>query len=206
MRYMAEVYKVITQTVPVTAKDEEMESIVDYLGGMIRQVDSSLLDEWEKLRNPNYVPAVEDPESLNIGAADITRNQREFYVAIRNEAFFFVKGFAHRDFEGLAAWAKDSASPENEGQSVLSAEYFARAFESYSSDHQGPLTDRVARHPKHVAIAPKETKSDTLIVRQTLIDAEEHNDVFVTFKLSIQRCRDAGRVYLEIVELQGIHL
>ncbi|MDB4727044.1 DUF3516 domain-containing protein [bacterium] len=50
LRHLSEVYKVLVQTVPPTAKTEEVAEAEEFLSGMIRQIDSSLIDEWEKLR------------------------------------------------------------------------------------------------------------------------------------------------------------
>ena len=50
LRHLSDVYKVLVQTVPPTAKTEEVAEAEEFLSGMIRQIDSSLIDEWEKLR------------------------------------------------------------------------------------------------------------------------------------------------------------
>ena len=55
LRHLNSVYKVLAQTVPDAAKNDTVREMELYLGTMIRQVDSSLLDEWEKMRDPNYV-------------------------------------------------------------------------------------------------------------------------------------------------------
>jgi hypothetical protein len=56
LRHLNSVFKVLAQTVPDTAKNDQLREMELYLGTMIRQVDSSLLDEWEKMRDPNYRP------------------------------------------------------------------------------------------------------------------------------------------------------
>ncbi|MEK7781732.1 MAG: DUF3516 domain-containing protein, partial [Verrucomicrobiota bacterium] len=47
LRHLNSVFKVLAQTVPDSAKNEQVREMELYLGTMIRQVDSSLLDEWE---------------------------------------------------------------------------------------------------------------------------------------------------------------
>ena len=37
---------------PEDARTEELTDLIEWLGELVRQVDSSLLDEWEQLRNP----------------------------------------------------------------------------------------------------------------------------------------------------------
>src|SRR6266550_1474982 len=55
LRHLNRVYKVLTQNVPDAAKNDQVREMELYLGSMIRQVDSSLLDEWEKMRDPNFL-------------------------------------------------------------------------------------------------------------------------------------------------------
>ena len=59
LRYLADAYKALRQTVPEDAKTEELIDLIEWLGELVRQVDSSLIDEWERLRNPDADPAVE---------------------------------------------------------------------------------------------------------------------------------------------------
>jgi hypothetical protein len=49
LRYLSEAYKVLAQTVPSAAKDDVVLEIEFYLKQMIRAVDSSLVDEWERM-------------------------------------------------------------------------------------------------------------------------------------------------------------
>ncbi len=50
LRYLSDVYKALVQTVPAPAKTPEIEEIEVFLRAMVRAVDSSLLDEWERMR------------------------------------------------------------------------------------------------------------------------------------------------------------
>src|SRR6516225_10162269 len=52
LRYLADAYKALRQTVPDEAKTEDLTDLIEWLGEIVRQVDSSLIDEWERLRNP----------------------------------------------------------------------------------------------------------------------------------------------------------
>ena len=53
LRYVSDVYKGLIQNVPAEAGSEELDEIIHWLGALVRQVDSSLLDEWERLQNPD---------------------------------------------------------------------------------------------------------------------------------------------------------
>jgi superfamily II RNA helicase len=57
LRYLTDAYKALDRTVPDAARTEELDDLVVWLGELVRQVDSSLLDEWEALRDPNTAAA-----------------------------------------------------------------------------------------------------------------------------------------------------
>lgn len=50
LRHLSEVYKVLVQTIPPALKTDDLREVEQYLGDMLREIDSSLIDEWEKLR------------------------------------------------------------------------------------------------------------------------------------------------------------
>ena len=57
LRYLSDVYKTLLRTVPEDAKTDELVDLIEWLGELVRQVDSSLLDEWEALLDPSAEPA-----------------------------------------------------------------------------------------------------------------------------------------------------
>jgi hypothetical protein len=59
LRYLADAYRALRQSVPEEAKTEELADLIEWLGELVRQVDSSLLDEWERLRNPTDEPVAQ---------------------------------------------------------------------------------------------------------------------------------------------------
>src|SRR4051794_16718072 len=52
LRYLADAYKALRQTVPDDARTDAVADLTAWLGELVRQVDSSLLEEWESLRSP----------------------------------------------------------------------------------------------------------------------------------------------------------
>ena len=63
LRYLADAYKALRQTVPDEAKTEDLTDLIEWLGEIVRQVDSSLIDEWERLRHPDPDPDLALPTS-----------------------------------------------------------------------------------------------------------------------------------------------
>ncbi|HET8646492.1 MAG TPA: DUF3516 domain-containing protein, partial [Vicinamibacteria bacterium] len=105
LRHLNSVYKVLSQTVPDTAKTDTVREMEVYLREMLRQVDSSLLDEWERMLDPSYqaaaAPEVRPPRPQE--PPDVTRDTRAFTAAIRTRAFAFLRAWSTgRDEEALA--------------------------------------------------------------------------------------------------------
>src|SRR6185437_16886078 len=106
LRHLNSVFKVLAQTVPDAAKNDQVREMELYLSTMIRQVDSSLLDEWEKMRDPNYKPGASKevrPPGAYEAAADVTRDVKAFTAAIRNRLFTFLRGLVVGDYEQAIA-------------------------------------------------------------------------------------------------------
>src|SRR6516225_9353824 len=80
LRYLAEAYQALRRTVPEEARTEELTDLIEWLGELVRQVDSSLIDEWERLRNP----ADEGAAPIDEPPPAVTGNQRAFRVLVRN--------------------------------------------------------------------------------------------------------------------------
>ncbi|MBF6329669.1 DEAD/DEAH box helicase [Nocardia transvalensis] len=102
LRYLADAYRALRRTVPESARTEELDDLTEWLGELVRQVDSSLLDEWEQLTNPG---AETDDEQLAFGAETvrpISANERAFRVMVRNAMFRRVELAALRRWDKLA--------------------------------------------------------------------------------------------------------
>ena len=87
LRYLSETYKVLVQTVPESERTDEIMTMIEYFGEMIRGIDASLLEEWERMRKPGSKAAAAKVEATEPDVPDITRNKREFTVLVRNAVF-----------------------------------------------------------------------------------------------------------------------
>jgi hypothetical protein len=101
LRYLADAYKALRQTVPDEAKTEELTDLIEWLGELIRQVDSSLVDEWEKLTHPDDLSA--DLAELRAQPKTVTSNPRAFRVLVRNALFRRTSLAALRHYDELGA-------------------------------------------------------------------------------------------------------
>ncbi len=224
LRHLNQVFKVLAQTVPDNAKNDQVREMELYLSAMIRQVDSSLLDEWEKMRDPNFQRAEAKearPPGAEEAAQDITRDTKAFTAAIRNRIFVFLRGVVVRDFEGALADLPPSPagepltrpagtlSPsEGKGDVVIgapldpdgqpwTAERLRATMEAYEVEHDHLCLDPNARNARHTYVLPSEDKT-TWRVQQMLVDPEGDNDWVAEFEVDLAKSRAAGEPFLKL--------
>ncbi|MFB8274709.1 DEAD/DEAH box helicase [Nocardia colli] len=142
LRYLADAYRALRRTVPDSARTEELDDITEWLGELVRQVDSSLLDEWEQLTNPG---AEIDADQLAFGAETvrpISANERAFRVMIRNTMFRRVELASLRRWDLLADmgtgpdWQTDLAPYFDEYERI-----------GIGQDARGPQLFQIERRP-----------------------------------------------------------
>jgi hypothetical protein len=203
LRYLNRVFKVLSQSVPDSAKNETVQEMELYLGTLIRQIDSSLLDEWEKMRDPNYQRA-ESKEVRPPGAEeadrDITRDTKAFTAVIRQQIFAFLRGLIIRDFESALANLSSPADPDGQPwtQNRL-AEFLA----AYHTDHKYVCLDPNARNARHTYVTPSEDKKSWR-VQQMLVDPEEKNDWVAEFEVDLSASRTLGEPSLKLRRLGSL--
>jgi superfamily II RNA helicase len=195
LRHLNSVFKALAQTVPDAAKNDQVREMELYLGTMIRQVDSSLLDEWEKMRDPNYQRA-ETKEVRPAGAEepDVTRDTKAFTAAIRNRIFSFMRGLVNQDFE--QALLHLSSAQDHDGQ-TWTAERLAQAVDSFYAEHERICLDPNARNARHTYVTPSEDKK-TWRVQQMLVDPAEHNDWVAEFEVDLTQSKAANEPFLTL--------
>ncbi len=192
LRHLSRVHKVLTQTVPDNAKNDTLREMELYLATLIRQIDSSLLDEWERMRDQNYQPRAQAAEArpprAEEAAHDITRDAKSFLAAIRIRIFTFLRGLVNGDYE--QALAALTSPTDSEGQ-PWTAERLRRVLEEYHLEHQYICLDPNARNLRHTYVLPSEDKLQWR-VQQMLIDPEEHNDWLAEFEIDLAQSREAN--------------
>jgi superfamily II RNA helicase len=203
LRHLNSVFKVLTQTVPDAAKNDAVREMELYLGTMIRQIDSSLLDEWEKMRNPGFQRAETKearPPGAEEAAADITRDTKAFTAAIRNRIFSFLRGLVNLDFEQAIANLTSAQDPDGQ---PWTAERLTQALNAYQADHGHICLDPNARNLRHTYVVPSEDKRSWR-VQQMLVDPEEHNDWVAEFEVDLAESRKSGEPALRLRRLGSL--
>jgi superfamily II RNA helicase len=198
LRHLHEVYKVLAQTVPDTAKTDAVREMEEYLRTLLRQVDSSLLDEWEKMRDPAWQPRPDAPEARPPGAAaaarDITRDAKTFTAAVRARVFAFLRAGVDGDLADALALTTGSA--DEAGEPWTEAR-LAAAFAAHAAARRHLRLDPGARAAPHTLVRPAEDRR-TWRVEQILVDPEEQNDWLAAFDVDLAASRAAGEPVLAL--------
>ncbi len=192
LRYLADAYKALRQTVPDEGKTDELIDLIEWLGELVRQVDSSLIDEWERLRDPAGDPAAaaaaERPPA-------VTANIRAFRVLVRNAMFRRVQ---------LAALRRYSDLGELDAGAGWDATAWADAIEPYFGEHDEIGTGPDARGPGLLLI---DMRPDRWVVRQIFDDPAGDHDWGISAEVDLAASDEAGSAVLQVTEvgqLQGI--
>ena len=187
LRYLADAYKAMRQTVPEDARTEEVADLIEWLGELVRQTDHSLIDEWERLRNP-----VEEAEHL---AADrppaVTGNKRAFRVLVRNALFRRVELAALRRWDELGALDADSG---------WDADAWADALEPYFAEYDSIGTGADARGPGMLLIEELPAEGEWR-VRQIFDDPEGDHDWGFSAAVDLYGSDEAGFAVIAVTDV-----
>ncbi|GAA2402952.1 DEAD/DEAH box helicase [Streptomyces glaucosporus] len=190
LRYLASAYKALEHTVPDDLKSEDFQDIVAWLGEMVRQVDSSLLDEWEQLANPEDETAEEAQDRAD-QVKPVTANARAFRVLVRNAMFRRVE---------LAALDKFRELGELDAESGWDADAWAEAMDAYWEEYDELGTGPDARGPKLLRI--EEHPEDGLWkVRQTFADPAGDHDWGISAEVDLTASDAEGRAVIKVLDV-----
>jgi superfamily II RNA helicase len=188
LRYLADAAKAVRQTVPMDARTDEVTDLGEWLTEMVRQTDSSLLDEWEGRLDAaaGRRPVAEDADAA---PPPVTANTRAFRVLVRNEMFRRVQALARRDYDAVADGdAADGWTP------ARYAEAMAPYWQLYSSIGVGPD----ARGPDLFVV---EEGTRTWRVVQRLDDPQRHRDWALVAEVDLAASDDEGSAVLRVLSL-----
>ncbi|MBK7960982.1 MAG: DUF3516 domain-containing protein [Bdellovibrionales bacterium] len=200
LRYLTEVFKVLEQTVPDAAKNDEVRALAVYFGTMVRQTDSSLIDDWEKMRTPLAAPEAERAAHIRTLTQeglepDITRDLKAFTLIVRNEVHRLLRALASRNFEAFFELLAPEKITE---ESLWTADELDKILKTYYEDHQEICLDPSARNPRNTNI---KVENQYWLIEQTLIDPDKHNDWILTLRQDLDRCKIEGRLIINLVSL-----
>ncbi|HMM81985.1 MAG TPA: DUF3516 domain-containing protein [Terrimesophilobacter sp.] len=184
LRYLSDAFRAIRQTIPESAKTEEIQDLIEWLGELVRQVDSSLLEEWEELSHPGA--AHDDEPVVPPPPPSVVTNERAFRVLVRNELFRRVQLAALDDAEALG---------ELDAESGFDARRWGEALDAYYAVHDHIGTDADARSSAMLMI---EKTPEAWNVRQILADPAGDHDWGISAIVDLAESAEQGVAAIRI--------
>jgi superfamily II RNA helicase len=184
LRYLSDAYRAARQTIPDDAKTDELRDLIEWLGELVRQVDSSLVDEWEALSNPT-----DDPEKPVVPPAptSVVTNRRAFLVLVRNELWRRVRLAALQRDDELVALDPDAGWPD--------------ALDAYFDEHDSIGTGPDARSSARILI---EEEPDVWKVRQIIDDPDGNHDWGIRAEVDLAASADEGVAVVRVLGLDRL--
>ncbi|HEX7094421.1 MAG TPA: DUF3516 domain-containing protein, partial [Acidimicrobiales bacterium] len=184
LRYLSDAFKALERTVPEVAKTDELYDLTEWLGELVRQVDSSLLDEWEQLQNPR-----EPTRTIDEQPPAVTSNPRAFRVLVRNALFRRVELAAARRWDELG---------ELDGHAGWTAERWRDALLPYFDEHDSIGTGPDARGPHLLVI---DEQRDVWRVRQILDDPAGYHEWGISAEVDLRASDERGEAVITVVDV-----
>jgi hypothetical protein len=201
LRYFSDAFRAARATIPDEAKTEDLLDLIEWLGELVRQVDSSLLDEWEELTNPTEIQGEADLVTgvgrgvtavLPPAPHSVVSNPRAFRILVRNELFRRVQ---------LAALDKIDELGELEvaSGSGFTRENWADALDAYFSEYDFLGTGAAARSASMLSVTEQ---PGVWVVRQTFDDPEGDHAWGIDAEVDLEASAEEG---IAVVRVLGVN-
>ena len=153
----------------------------------MRQVDSSLLDEWEALTHPEDLEEV--VTELDHTPPPLTANARAFRILVRNELFRRVELAAHRRVTQLG---------ELDAEAGWDWERWSTALDEYFEEHASIGTDAAARSGTYFEV---DDLGRRWAVRQVLTDPEGDHEWIIAAEVDLDASDEAGVAVVRVLDV-----
>lgn len=184
LRHLHQTYKTLEQTVPAAHKTEAVVDVIAWLRATIERVDSSLVQEWERMLSGAH--EVDERlaarlEKMRPEELDISLDRKEFYARIRAELHQLVHALARKDWEEALASIRER--PDAGGED-WSEERLELALAGYYAEYPVLVFDPRARQTDKTTI--EQQAQHLWAVRQTLVDPEEDGFWFIEAEVDLR--------------------
>jgi hypothetical protein len=160
----------------------------------VRQTDSSLLDEWEALSDPDHVPSTLTDAAAPPPPRPLSHQERAFRVMIRNAMWRRVELVARDDLGGLALLEQtDAERLDPPREVVMTRQAWDAAIEAYFAEHDSVGIDSDARGPDLFVL---ERSGRRWPVRQTVADPAGHHDWVIEAEVDADASDELGELVL----------
>jgi len=194
LRYLSEAYRALSKSVPVRFRSEAVEDLVASLGGVVRTVDSSLLEEWEEMRAPTALagPVAIEPKKPR----DVAADPRAFAARVRAELHRLLGALARRDFDEARAALRDDET------GTWTTERLAAEVAPYFAEHEKIIVTPLARNPRNTTqsqVAPRIWEA-----QQTIVDPAGDEDFAIHTRIDLSEPLLPGQENAPLIELMRI--
>jgi Domain of unknown function (DUF3516)/DEAD/DEAH box helicase len=204
LRHLMQVYKVLAQTVPQSAKTEPVQELEAHFEELVRGIDASLFEEWQTLQTSlpsapsavNAEPDLGSEKRFGTGPRELTRDPVALRRAVRVAIHLVLQDLAAHEYEAAAA----RILPTDTAEEVLLAE--ARRVEKLFAAHAGARErfrlDPAGRNSAHTHYDEAEPGAAEWRIAQVLVDPQDANDWEARFVLDLGQTRATGRLALKL--------
>ncbi|MBT1669395.1 DUF3516 domain-containing protein [Curtobacterium flaccumfaciens pv. flaccumfaciens] len=195
LRYLSDAYRTMRQTIAEEQRTQELDDLIEWLGEVVRQTDSSLVDEWEALLNGDVLLASEEHEEIAPPQpARLTGNPRAFRVLVRNALFQRVLLAAADDIDGLGELDATVGFDRSAWDNVL---------EEYYEEHDSIGTDADARSMQYLVLDESGATASPRVwkARQIFADPEGDKDFGFSATIDLDASDEVGEAVVRVTEI-----
>jgi hypothetical protein len=171
LRYLSDAYKTLAQTVPESYRDEAVEEALQSLRRTVREADSSLIDEWERLQQPQAGSVQAAPTGGPVGPTP-----RAISARIRSELHRLLKAISEKAWED----ALGCLAPGH-GWTV---ESLAAEAEPYFAAHERIVLTPEARRPSMAVV--RENAPGRWEARQKILSPDGEADWMLDCSVTVE--------------------
>jgi hypothetical protein len=188
LRYLADVHRTLYALFPEHRVTPELEEIRTFLTAVIRQADSSLVAEWERMRRGDDAkPRAETALAPSLAPA---LSPKELFVLVRNHTFLLLRMLVARDFMAAAELSFDAES--GAGYTRLGPREWETAWDLATAEVGPILTTQPARGRELFAFPAVENEPAGGV--QVLLDGEDTRTFELQFHVDIEATQRLSRV------------
>lgn len=205
LRYLSDAYRALLQTVPRERRTNEVDDLLAWLGELVHQVDSSLVDEWQERVDPMRERDDHDRQSRESPQPhDVTTNRRAFFVLVRNELFRRVDLAARDRVSELGALEREAQALAVSDEPFLSEHEWDQFLEEYYAEHGEIGTDAAARSAQMVVVDESRTHEGIWSVRQIFADPAGDHDWGISAEVLLDASARAGRAVIRVTAVNRL--
>ena len=149
LRYLSQFHNTLVQSVPETARNDELWDAIGFFRALLARVDSSLVEEWEERMRPGGGSPRPDRAASAPQPYDLARHPRALAARVRGELHQLVRALAARDWEAAVACVRpDPDDPWDEARFEQALARFFAEHERIVFEPRARTADKTVLHPE----------------------------------------------------------